>query len=138
MSLLTPPAFGNLVVAQFYCPPRPHQGNKSTVYSRKKTLLSESPPPVACAARVLLGAGNRVAFCGPPAADWLSAWGVPAAPAQLPGPSCLAGELNWQLGSPEQEERGFHSLPDWTHSSASGRVLPCRLSEQQRSSRPSS
>ncbi|KAI4539812.1 hypothetical protein MG293_010207 [Ovis ammon polii] len=52
-------------------------------------------------------AGNRVAFCGPLAADWLSARGVPAATAccQAP-PARLGAELQaWEPGAGRAQSR---------------------------------
>ena len=87
------PAFADLVLARFFfcCTPKEI---RVLCFLGKKNSPFRASPFAACAVGMLPVAGNRVAFCGPPAADWLSARGVPAAAAcrQAP-PARLGAEL---------------------------------------------
>lgn len=109
------PAFADLVLARFFCC-TPKEIRVLCILGKKH--LSE-PPFAACAVGMLPVAGNRVAFCGPLAADWLSARGVPAAMAccQAP-PARLGAELQaWELGAgraQSREDRLCRSSLEWT------------------------
>lgn len=99
------PAFADLVLARFFCC-TPKEIRVLCILGKKNTPFRASPF-AACAVGMLPVAGNRVAFCGPLAADWLSARGVPAAMAccQAP-PARLGAELQaWEPGAGRAQSR---------------------------------